>query len=51
LLLLYYLVRSRPTGLKMRALLGYFGLLMLAIVTIVVGGLPFALADVSASPR
>ncbi|MBQ0936898.1 hypothetical protein [Ideonella paludis] len=47
----YYLFRSRPTGQKMRALLGYFGLLVLAIVTIVLGGLPFALADVATTPR
>ena len=47
----YYLFRSRPSGKRMRALLGYFGLLVLAIVTIVLGGLPFALADVATTPR
>ena len=47
----YYLFRSRPTGQKLHALLEYFGLLVLAIVTIVLGGLPFVLADVATTPR
>ena len=45
----YYLFRSRPSGQKLRALLGFFGLVVLSIVTIVLGGLPFAVADVASS--
>ncbi|TDM09012.1 MAG: hypothetical protein C4K60_06565 [Ideonella sp. MAG2] len=45
----YYLFRSRPSGQKLRALLGFLGLVALSIVTIVLGGLPFAVADVASS--
>lgn len=39
----YYLVRSRPRGQRLRALVKFFGLLLLSVLAVFVGGLPFVL--------
>lgn len=44
-----YLFRSRPSGQKLRAVLGYLGLLVLALLTLMLAGLPFELAAVGAA--
>ncbi|GAA0743428.1 hypothetical protein LRH25_06280 [Ideonella azotifigens] len=37
----YYLVRSRPKGQRIKALLGFVGFLVLAVILFVGAGLPF----------
>jgi len=38
----YYLIKSRPAGKKMKALLYFFGSVLLAVVLILVAGIPFS---------